>query len=181
MRIRQKTEVRPEETLFKLSDFTPSTRTNNKKIFKSVIEKAYGGAIRTLSGKKNYKPLREFVSHFGVLAEKNIIFESLITEPINVQLEALKKVYECLAMGHLRLALIEKNLSETLDYHGQKSRYYNSIFRTLIEISKEGIKKESTEGHSVALALWRARKAALEKNPLPMSNSQPTLFDQIRD
>lgn len=176
MNIKPPNEPTLQGTLFNLDEPTGFKHKNKgERIFKSTIERAYLETIDPKTRKRDYKKLVGFISWLTPLTEKNMIFESLIQEPISVQLQALKKAYECLARTHLLLSLNEENGSPKGNYHAQKSRYYNSIFGTLIRISNNGFEEQSPgSGHPVALVLWNARKVALRENP-PL-DLQPTLF-----
>lgn len=194
-------KVRPstnQPTLFDLGDGISSSTTRNgqiKPIYKSAISKEYD---------RLYPNFRKILFWLTPLAEENIILDSLLKSPYKDQFEALKYAYEKLASAHLRLSLRAEMDSQEGTYHSYKGRYYNSIFGTLITISKppfQGNEFTSLEdlikprlrelarganlevemhealgknGHTVALTLWIARKIADRDNP--KSDPQRTLF-----
>ncbi|GEM_PF-4743291 len=172
-----------------------SHRVNGKPLYKSVIMAAYWDS----------RPkFQNFISWLAPLAEENVILDSLLGKPYSVQLEALKAAYEKLASAHLQLSFRAARGTDEEANHSYKTKYYNSIFGTLIAISKpppeddryrasddlirqrlkEHAKKINLEaemgkaldtgGHPVALTLWIARKIAVAKNPKP--DPQGTLF-----
>lgn len=172
-----------------------SHRVNGKPLYKSVIMAAYWDS----------RPkFQSFISWLAPLAEENIILDSLLGKPYDVQLEALKAAYEKLASAHLQLSFRAKAGTDEEAGHSYKTRYYNSIFGTLIAISKPpseddryrpsidlikerlmlhakkiNLEREMDDafnkgGHPVALALWIARKIATVENPKP--DPQGTLF-----
>lgn len=184
-----------QPTLFDISPNGKSHQVNGKPLYKSVIMAAYWDS----------RPrFQNFISWLAPLAEENIILDSLLGKPYDVQLEALKAAYEKLASAHLQLSFRANRGTDEEAGHGYKTRYYNSIFGTLIAISRapseddrykasidlikqrlrdhakrvnlevEMGKALDTGGHPVALALWIARKFAISENPKP--DPQGTLF-----
>ena len=172
-----------------------SHQVKGKPLYKSVIMAAYWDS----------RPkFQNFISWLAPLAEENIILDSLLGKPYGVQLEALKAAYEKLASAHLQLSFRAKRGTDEESQHSYKTKYYNSIFGTLIAISRPpseddryrasvdlikqrlmdhskrvNLEAEMNEaldkgGHPVALALWIARKIAITENP--KSDPQGALF-----